>query len=94
MDHTITITLDESQERAIQAQLMRTGNTETVDQLIARIAHKIVSGWAQQNRLEFKQRNLPIIEAKVEQLATDPNRDTKLAVLGLRFVNGVLEQIP
>lgn len=94
MDVTITITLDEAQLRAVQAQLMRAQSSETVPELVQRMAQKIVNGWAEQNRQEFVQRNRPMVERLVNALAIDPQRDVKLAALGVRFVNGVLEDIP
>lgn len=93
MDVTITISLDESQQRAIQTQLQRSGSNETIAQLVERISQKLVEGWAAQQREEFIQRNRPAVEQLVERLATDPERDEKLEPLGVRFVNGVLQPI-
>lgn len=89
MDITLTLSIDESQARAIQLQLLRAGTGETIQELVERLAMKMVNGWAEQNRLEFIDRNLGTIKQVISDLAIDPDRDAKLAAIGMRFENGL-----
>jgi hypothetical protein len=90
MDITVTVTIDESEQRAIEQQLLRNGLSETVEQLVTRITQKNIDNWAAENRQKFVDDNIGVMKNVVLSLAIDPQRDAKLAAMGLRLVNGKL----
>jgi hypothetical protein len=90
MDITVTVTIDESEQRAIEQQLLRNGLSETVEQLVTRITQKNIDNWAAENRQKFVDDNIGVMKNVVLALAIDPQRDAKLAAMGLRLVNGKL----
>jgi hypothetical protein len=89
-DITVTVSLDESEQRAIEQQLLRNGLSETVEQLVTRITQKNIDNWAAENRNKFVDDNLGVMKQIVLALAVDPQRDAKLAAMGYRLVNGRL----
>jgi len=94
MEISVAVTLDEAQQRAIGTELARIGSAETMDAFVSRMAAKIISGWVNQNQQEFIAKNRPMVEQLVQDLAIDPERQVKLAALGVEFVDGVLQPLP
>lgn len=91
------ITLDEAEARAFTRQLAVAQQREpdlTADKLATRLLRKLVRGWAAAEAERFARETQPIIQDVVRALATDPDRDAKLAPFGLRFAAGTLERVP
>lgn len=96
MDITATVTLNEAEERALLRQLQQARLSEpslTADILAERLLKKLFQKWADDAREQFIQRNRPMMEQLIADLALDPDRDAKLAPLGVTFVNGELQPL-
>lgn len=97
MNITVTFTLAEVEEQKFlkQLTLAQLGEPElTAEVLAERLMRKLCLKWADDDRAEFIQRNRGVIDSIVADLSVDPNRDEKLAAIGVTLnERGVIEPI-
>lgn len=97
MDITVTFTLTENEEQKFlkQLALAQLGEPElTAELLTERLMRKLCLKWIDDDRAEFIQRNRSTIDAIVTNLSTDPDRNEKLAAIGVTInEKGIIEPI-
>lgn len=98
MEITATVSLGEDESRAFMKQLSQAWVVEptiTPEILASRLLSKLFRKWADDERDAFIVRNRAMLETLLTALAVDPERASKLSMLGVEFgADGVLRHIP
>lgn len=84
---TVDIQLDDEELARVDLEVQRlvqtTEPTLTRQRFVARMMRKLVRNWIAQDKAAIADANRVVLRETIAGLESDPDRDTKLAVLGL-----------